>query len=222
MNTTRAPRPEVARSREQILDAAERLFPQHGLEFTMNDLAKEAELGPATVYRRFASLTELYRAIYDRALDRFGAVFAAIESAEDGWSGVVGFLEGAVELNNRFPIIPAIAREMGRIDPGYRPATSLEQPLGHHVARAKAEGALREDVWPVDLAVTTIALGALTVLPEPSRTATTRRQLQLVLAGLRPDAAAHGMLTAADATEMRDLHDLAHDTYSSTSPPPSQ
>jgi len=210
MIASRAERPEVARSRELILDTVELMFPEYGLDMSMNEIAARAGLGPATVYRRFAHHDDLMKALYDRAFDRFAVLFETLESIPPGVETVTAFLKGAVELNNRYPSIPAVARRMGRIDPLYRPSEVLVKPLERHVALAQESGALRSDVMAVDLAIATVALGALTSLPEPARTATSMRQLQIILAGLRPESERFGALTADGTLRMEGLHDLVH------------
>lgn len=207
----RAPRPEIARNRELILDTVEEMFLTHGLTPPMNEIAKQAGLGPATVYRRFASHEDIVRALYDRASERFHALVLRAADEPTGWEAVVTFLTGAAELNNTYPVIPAAARRMGQIDPSYRPTDAYFHVLDDIAERAKREGTLRADVAAVDLGIITVALGSLAVLPEPARTRTTARQLQLVLAGLRPESVRFGSLPDDGELRTEVLYDLVHD-----------
>lgn len=51
-------------NRDNILDAAKRLFEQQGInETTMNDIAKEADYSKATIYAYFKSKDEIYNNI---------------------------------------------------------------------------------------------------------------------------------------------------------------
>ncbi|WP_066367673.1 TetR/AcrR family transcriptional regulator [Herbidospora mongoliensis] len=60
-----------AERREQILDAATRAFARHGFADTgLDDVATEAELTRAMLYRHFESKADLYRAVLDRACAR--------------------------------------------------------------------------------------------------------------------------------------------------------
>jgi AcrR family transcriptional regulator len=55
--------------REQILDAAFTLFAREGYEaVSTRDIAKAAEVGPASMYRHFPSKDDLGREVYRRAL----------------------------------------------------------------------------------------------------------------------------------------------------------
>jgi AcrR family transcriptional regulator len=56
----RPERRDAALNRQRILDAAIRLFEQHGVEqVSMNQIASEAQLGPGTLYRRYRNKSEL-------------------------------------------------------------------------------------------------------------------------------------------------------------------
>lgn len=204
----RAPRPEIARNRGVILDTVERYFPEYGLDISFSQIAQLSGLGPATVYRRFESHDALVRALYDRSVARFTELVERLADEPTGWDAVVAFLSGAMAINNTYPSTPAVARWMTRIEPTYRPITSLIAPLEAQVVRAKDEGMLRSDVNAFDLAVITVTLGALTPLPEPERSRAGARHLTLYLAGLLAESQKHGELTDDGAMGFESLPDF--------------
>lgn len=56
----RTERRDAAENRQRILDAAQKLFEQHGVEqVSMNQIAIEAKVGPGTLYRRYRNKSEL-------------------------------------------------------------------------------------------------------------------------------------------------------------------
>ncbi len=62
-----------AQRREQLLDAATRAFARTGFAATgLDDIAAEAGVTHVILYRHFASKTDLYRAVLDRACARLG------------------------------------------------------------------------------------------------------------------------------------------------------
>jgi AcrR family transcriptional regulator len=62
-----------AQRREQLLDAATRAFARTGFIATgLDDVAAEAGVTHVILYRHFASKTDLYRAVLDRACVRLG------------------------------------------------------------------------------------------------------------------------------------------------------
>jgi AcrR family transcriptional regulator len=103
---TRAER--KARTREQLVDAADRLFKRDGFHATSVDaVADEAGYTKGAVYSNFASKEELFFAVYERRLeqrvrelDRIGGDAASAEDSlqaavatagrrgEDGWMAV--------------------------------------------------------------------------------------------------------------------------------------
>ena len=81
------PRPlsaeDLTEFRERLIDAAERLFAQHGLEaVTMRQLAAELGVSPMTPYRYFADKVAILAAVRARAFNRHAdALEAAFEAA---------------------------------------------------------------------------------------------------------------------------------------------
>jgi AcrR family transcriptional regulator len=72
-----------AQRREQILDAATRAFSRTGFTATgLDDIAAEAGVTHVILYRHFASKSELYRAVLDRACARLAATVGTDEYDE--------------------------------------------------------------------------------------------------------------------------------------------
>jgi TetR/AcrR family transcriptional regulator, regulator of autoinduction and epiphytic fitness len=65
------PRGDSERRRAAILDAALQVFGQYGYRRTsMDDIAREAEIGKGTIYLSFASKEEVFRALSQRLAER--------------------------------------------------------------------------------------------------------------------------------------------------------
>ena len=64
-------------TREVILDAAEVMFAEHGVDgVAVRDLARELELTPSSLYNHFAGKQALYEAVLERGLLPFAELFA--------------------------------------------------------------------------------------------------------------------------------------------------
>jgi AcrR family transcriptional regulator len=93
---TRADR--QARTREELVDAADRLFTTNGFHATSIDaVADAAGYTKGAVYSNFASKEDLFFAVYDRRVDRrvaeMEATLAGGETAYDGMERLIAALE---------------------------------------------------------------------------------------------------------------------------------
>jgi AcrR family transcriptional regulator len=84
----------VGEFRERLIDAAERLFAQRGLDaVTLRQLAAEVGVSPMTPYRYFADKTAILAAVRARAFRRHAealeAAFVLVESDPVGQAGAV-------------------------------------------------------------------------------------------------------------------------------------
>ncbi|MCK2217043.1 TetR/AcrR family transcriptional regulator [Actinomadura sp. ATCC 31491] len=118
-----------AERREQILDAATRAFARAGYTATgLDDIAAEAELTRALLYRHFESKADLYRAVLDRACvrlaeatgaDDFGddaipALLRAAAADPDGFRLLFRHAAREPDFRDLIDSITAASREVGR------------------------------------------------------------------------------------------------------------
>ena len=90
-------RSDARRNREKILAAASELFAERGADMCMDDLARRAGVGHATVFRRFPSKDDLVVAMLE---ERLTAVAERIEEAArsgDAWEGLVAAMTAIAE-----------------------------------------------------------------------------------------------------------------------------
>jgi AcrR family transcriptional regulator len=74
-----ARRADAARNRERILDAARAAFAATGAETSMAEVARRAGVGPATLYRNFATRRELLEALLTGEVEEVCAAAATVE-----------------------------------------------------------------------------------------------------------------------------------------------
>jgi len=67
-------RADAARNRSLVLDAASRLYAEHGFDVSMADIATAAGVGRTTVLRNFPSRMDLAAALFERSLQAFRAL----------------------------------------------------------------------------------------------------------------------------------------------------
>src|SRR6201997_1051893 len=67
---TRKPRTDAQRNRERILEVAKEAFTQCGANTSLDDIAKQAEVGPGTLYRHFPTRDALLEAVYRTEVEK--------------------------------------------------------------------------------------------------------------------------------------------------------
>src|ERR1700689_1881305 len=69
----RKPRADAQRNRERILEVAKKAFTRSGANTSLDDIAKEARVGPGTLYRHFPTREELLQAVYRSEMEKLAA-----------------------------------------------------------------------------------------------------------------------------------------------------
>jgi AcrR family transcriptional regulator len=142
-------RVDAARNRARVLDAAARLFAEAGVdEVSMEDVARAAGVGKATLYRRYADKGELSAALIDADARVLQAeVLAGLPSAgsyatpRERLERLLRLLAGFVDRHS--PLI-AVARRRrdGLTTPGYQ---WMRQALRAWLRQAELAGELAPD-----------------------------------------------------------------------------
>jgi AcrR family transcriptional regulator len=60
----RKPRADAQRNRDRILEVAKKAFTRSGADVSLDDIAKQAKVGPGTLYRHFPTRGTLLEAVY--------------------------------------------------------------------------------------------------------------------------------------------------------------
>src|SRR6202030_3115846 len=69
----RKPRADAQRNRERILEVAKQAFTRSGANTSLDDIAKQARVGPGTLYRHFATREDLLQAVYRSEMEKLAA-----------------------------------------------------------------------------------------------------------------------------------------------------
>jgi AcrR family transcriptional regulator len=177
-------RRDARANRDRLLTEARLLIAEAGVDASLEEIARRAEVGVATLYRNFPTRNDLVRALYDIAFEELASVREEIEAAPSAWQGVVTYTERVAEWLVADPSLPPILKRMALADPTYRPEAHFEAFIATLVKTAKQDGDLRADVEAVDLAVLVTMVGSLGGLGD-GYAGQWRRQLSILLDGLR-------------------------------------
>ncbi|MFB7473114.1 TetR/AcrR family transcriptional regulator [Kitasatospora sp. NPDC056184] len=188
----RAPRlrADASRNRERIVLAARDAFVEHGADAALDDIAKRAGVGNATLYRNFPTRTALIREV---ALLVKNRIVAIAERAAAEVPGPFEALERFAHETVDEKVGALCSMLTNHVDPHDPDMTAARERLttvaGGLLERAKAAGEARPDVDHGDLF---IALSQLT-RPLPGTSCRVldgfvHRHLQLLLDGMRAPA----------------------------------
>lgn len=186
-------RADAARNRAVLVAAAREVMAEHGLEAPLDEIARRAGIGNATLYRRFPRRIDLIAAVFaDRMAEHASAVEAALE-ADDPWDGFRGYVEAAAELQvhdrgiaDLITMDVSLAAEMKELrDQAFRGLVGV-------IERAKAAGALRADATPEDVLVILQANAGVVTRAHAAAGQTSQRLIHVLLDGLRAEAATAG------------------------------
>jgi AcrR family transcriptional regulator len=206
---TLRPRPlraDARRNRERLLAAARDVFVELGADAPLDDVARRAGVGIATLYRRFPDRPALLREV---ALDLLGRsaeeATAALAEEPDAFGALARYMHRAVDLRIA-AVMPEVIGRL-RMDEELQVARSASiEAIDRIIATAHADGALRPDVASGDVGLLLVRLTR--PLPGPFPAAVdnrlTHRHLDLLLDGLRT-AAYRGVSLPDPAMTLDDL-----------------
>jgi AcrR family transcriptional regulator len=151
-------RADAQLNRDRILDAAAELFAERGISAPLDEVARRAGVGVATLYRRFPTRADLAAATFERNISRFTEAVDRALAATDPWQGFRGLVFDLCELQAG----DAGLREM--LTTAFPPSSVVEQRTAEAVEklrelmlRAQRDGSLRADVTVADVVVMLLA-----------------------------------------------------------------
>ncbi|PGH49897.1 TetR/AcrR family transcriptional regulator [Streptomyces sp. Ru87] len=182
-------RADALRNRERIVAAAREMFVEHGADVSLDEVARRAGVGNATLYRHFADRQELVRRVTLYVTHRItDQAEAALAEEADGYEALRRFVHAVVDerVGALCTMLAGTAEERGEHTEARE---RLEGAVERIMASARDCGRLRADVEFGDLMV------ALTQLTRPLPNSGclnfdrfAHRHLQLFLDGLHTPA----------------------------------
>jgi AcrR family transcriptional regulator len=151
-------RADAERNRCRIVAAARQVFAEQGLDAPMNEVARRAEVGIATLYRRFPTREDLITGVFAEKMNAYGDAIEQALADPDPWHGFCAYIQkvcamqaedhGFTEvLTSTFPTARSFEAKRNE---AYRGFAEL-------IARAKSAGRLRPDFSAEDLVLLLMA-----------------------------------------------------------------
>jgi len=191
---TRRLRADAARNSERIVQAAREVYAEIGPDATLDDIARRADVGIATLYRRFPNKEELLRAALDQTIAE--QLSPAIEQAlgdDDPKRGLATLMEATVSMVARERNTFAAAHNSGALTAEFN-APFLDS-VTLLIDRGQQAGLIRADLVPDDIHVIMGMLVSLLACMDSGGDGW-RRYVVLMMDALSPIGASH--LPAAD------------------------
>lgn len=175
-------RSDARRHREELLQAATRVFQRHGLDVPLEAVLAETGLGRGTLYRHFNNRNGLIVAVLDHELERMAEF---VDANIDDPALFVEFIrrQGLLALL----VTPVFnGMEMERIEALIDPILDRANALNARVTeQAKRLGVIRPSFESTDLVLVIRMLGAASGGdPERSESELFERAVEIVLSGI--------------------------------------
>ncbi|WP_406642598.1 TetR/AcrR family transcriptional regulator [Amycolatopsis sp. WGS_07] len=141
-----AKRADAARNRQRILEAARAAFADGGPETSMAEVARRSGVGPATLYRNFASRHELLEALLADEVDEVCAAAATVEGDSPAERLTAWLRRFFQYVTGKRPVVLGLLEHTDRTDPVFDSRGRMlaaGQPL---LAAAQEAGQIDDDL----------------------------------------------------------------------------
>ena len=183
-------RADAQRNRERIVDAARQVFAEDGLDASLNEVARRAGVGVATLFRRFPTREDLIAATFAHPMAQYAALTETALADPDPWHGFCDYVRAvcALQVGDRgftdvltqtFPTAKEFEAQRAA---AFRRFTEL-------IDRAKQDGSLREDFVAEDLPMLLMANAGVVVATAGAAPETSPRLVAYLLQAFATDAA---------------------------------
>jgi AcrR family transcriptional regulator len=182
----RKPRADAQRNRERILEVAKRAFTRSGADTSLDDIAKQAGVGPGTLYRHFPTREELLKAVYRNELENLATAEEKFAETRPPVEALRAWLLLFVDAVAAKQIIAAALNTLVGDHKKVFEASyaQMHQAMHRLVKRAVKSGDIRKDLDPMDLLRALV--GVANVASSPDWQQSARRLVDILIAGSRP------------------------------------
>jgi len=148
----RALRVDAQRNQDRIVAAAHEAFAELGYEVTIEEIARRAGVGAATIYRRFPTKERLLRAIFDIRIGELELDIAVAAALPDPWEALLAGVRALVEIQTaNMVFLQALDQSGVMLELKDEIHARVFEPLCMLFSRAQASGQVRGDLDPSEL-----------------------------------------------------------------------
>ncbi|WP_199285609.1 TetR/AcrR family transcriptional regulator [Saccharomonospora iraqiensis] len=158
----RKPRADVQRNRAALLETAQRHFMEHGVGTSLEAVAKDAGVGPGTLYRHFPTREALLAAVLQTRSEELEARRAEIDQLDDPEEALRRWLRAMENYFGSFSGLPeplmTAARAQDAGNPLTVPCHILINTTDEYVHAARRAGHVRDGVNGYDLFLAAVSV----------------------------------------------------------------
>ena len=184
----RKPRVDAERNRVRILEVAKEAFTRSGANASLDDIAKQAHVGPGTLYRHFPSRDALLEAVYRIEVEKLAAAQRELAETLPPLEALRAWMLLFVDyIATKKIIAPALNTLAGGPSKVFEASYSqVWEAIRALVKRAIQNGDMRKDLDPIDLLRALIGVSNVASSTDWQQSA--RRLVDILIAGSRPIA----------------------------------
>jgi len=179
----RKPRADAQRNRERILEVAKVAFTRSGANASLDDIAKEARVGPGTLYRHFPTREELLQAVYRSEMEKLAAAGRKFTQSMSPMEALRAWLLLFVDaIETKQIIAPALNTLIGDHKKVFASSyAKIQEAIDALVKRAIKSGDIRKDLNPMDLLRALVGVANVSTSPDWRQSA--RRLVDILITG---------------------------------------
>ncbi len=191
---TREQRADARRNRERLLEVAAEAFSAHGVDASLEDIARKAGVGVGTLYRHFPNRDALIEAVFRRNVDQLVVTAEdllankpPVEALDEFLSQFVSYVATKKGLATHLKSVLSADSEIFTYS--HQQMTTSITSL---VQAAIADGSIRPDVEPMDVLRGISGVCLMADAADPAWQDQARRIASLIMDGLRYGATPAG------------------------------
>ena len=185
-SAARKPRTDAQRNRHRLLEVAKVAFTRLGANASLDDIARQAGVGPGTLYRHFATRDALIEAVYRAEVEKLAAAAQDFAEALPPLEALRAWMRLFVDhMAAKLIIAPALNTVVGgpsRLYEGSR--GQIRGAIETLVKRAIQSGDLRSDLDANDFLRALIGVALVPSSSDWQQSA--KRLVDILIAGSRP------------------------------------
>jgi AcrR family transcriptional regulator len=186
-------RADAARNRASIVEAAQQVFAEQGLHAPLDEIARRAGTGNATLYRRFSTREGLLSAVFAQRMAEHRAAVEAGLVDPDPWDGFATYMRTVAAMQSRDRgIADLVTMDLAAAPEIEQLRSEAFDGLVRLTDRARSAGVLRSDFTTEDVVVVLMANAGLVERAHGVTAQASARLVHVLLDGFRSAAATDG------------------------------